>query len=66
MSVLLEVADVNVHFGGVRAVDGIDFDLETGCLYGLVGPNGSGKSTLLGALSRMTNLTSGRLVFAGE
>jgi ABC-type branched-subunit amino acid transport system ATPase component len=66
VSVLLEVADVNVHFGGVRAVDGIDFDLETGCLYGLVGPNGSGKSTLLGALSRMTNLTSGRLVFAGE
>ncbi len=66
MTTLLEVEAVNVHFGGVRAVDGIDFGLESGVLYGLVGPNGSGKSTLLGALSRMTNLTSGRLSFAGE
>ena len=66
MSALLEVKDIKVHFGGVKAVDGVDLDLKSGALYGLVGPNGSGKSTLLGALSRMTNLTEGTLCFSGE
>lgn len=66
MSALLQVIDAKVHFGGVRAVDGIDIELNAGVLYGLVGPNGSGKSTLLGALSRMTKLTDGSLAFYGE
>lgn len=63
MSALLRCEDVKVHFGGVRAVDGVTVEVEPGRLYGLVGPNGSGKSTLLGALSRMTDITSGRLWF---
>lgn len=66
MSELLVVDDVKVHFGGVKAVDGISFELESGVLYGLVGPNGSGKSTLLGAFSRLTDVTSGRLTFEGR
>ncbi len=66
MSALLEMTGLKVHFGGVKAVDGVDMDLKSGVLYGLVGPNGSGKSTLLGALSRMTNLTEGTLCFSGE
>jgi branched-chain amino acid transport system ATP-binding protein len=66
MSTLLEVHDVKVHFGGVKAVDGISMDLAEGKLFGLVGPNGSGKSTLLAALSRMTDLTSGSLRLAGH
>jgi len=63
---LLRVEDVKVHFGGVKAVDGVSLELAEGRLFGLVGPNGSGKSTLLGALSRMTALTNGRLWFAGH
>jgi ABC-type branched-subunit amino acid transport system ATPase component len=66
MNVLLEVIDAKVHFGGVKAVDGVNLELKSGTLYGLVGPNGSGKSTLLGALSRMTDLTEGTLTFSGE
>lgn len=66
MTVLLEVNEAHVHFGGVRAVDGVSFKIEAGVLYGLVGPNGSGKSTLLGALSRMTNMTGGRIEFEGK
>ena len=66
MTTLLEVRDVKVHFGGVRAVDGVSMDLAEGKLFGLVGPNGSGKSTLLAALSRMTDLSSGSLRFAGH
>jgi branched-chain amino acid transport system ATP-binding protein len=63
---LLKADDIKVHFGGVKAVDGVSLELAPGGLFGLVGPNGSGKSTLLGALSRMTELTSGRLSFCGH
>jgi branched-chain amino acid transport system ATP-binding protein len=66
MTELLRVDDAKVHFGGVKAVDGVSFGLAGGALFGLVGPNGSGKSTLLGAISRLTNLTSGKLVLEGR
>lgn len=62
---LMEVRDVAVHFGGVKAVDGISLELHPGKIYGVLGPNGSGKSTLLGAMTRLTPLTAGRLLFAG-
>jgi ABC-type branched-subunit amino acid transport system ATPase component len=58
--------DVAVHFGGIKAVDGIDFTLTPGRICGLLGPNGSGKSTLLAAISRMVPLTRGRLLLDGE
>lgn len=60
---LLSVQDLKVHFGGVKAVDGVTLDLERGKLYGLVGPNGSGKTTMLNAISGMTPLTGGTLTF---
>lgn len=61
--VLMEIRDAAVHFGGVKAVDGISMTLESGKIYGVLGPNGSGKSTLLGAVTRLTPLTRGQLVF---
>lgn len=63
---LMEVQDVAVHFGGVKAVDGITLEMEPGRIYGVLGPNGSGKSTLLGAMTRLTPLTRGRFVLDGE
>ena len=66
MSLLLALEDAKVHFGGVRAVNGVTMMFESGRLYGLVGPNGSGKSTLLGAISRLTDLTSGTMTFNGR
>jgi branched-chain amino acid transport system ATP-binding protein len=65
VSTLLEVDGVKVHFGGVRAVDGVNIEIEQGRLYGLVGPNGSGKSVLLASISRLAHLTEGRLLFQG-
>jgi ABC-type branched-subunit amino acid transport system ATPase component len=62
---LLHLDDVKVHFGGVRAVDGISIDLERGKLYGIVGPNGSGKTTLINAISRFVPLTAGTVSFDG-
>ncbi len=63
---VLEVRDVKVHFGGVKAVDGISFDITPGRIFGILGPNGSGKSTLLAAFTRYVNLTDGTLRLAGQ
>jgi ABC-type branched-subunit amino acid transport system ATPase component len=66
MSAVLEAHDVAVHFGGVKAVDGVSFELTEGKIFGILGPNGSGKSTLLGALTRLVPLTRGELTLDGE
>jgi branched-chain amino acid transport system ATP-binding protein len=63
---VLELTDVAVHFGGVKAVDGITLRLEPGLIYGIIGPNGSGKTTLIGAITRLTRLTRGDLLFDGS
>jgi branched-chain amino acid transport system ATP-binding protein len=63
---VLELRDVAVHFGGVKAVDGISLTLEPGLVYGIIGPNGSGKTTLIGAITRLTRLTRGELLFDGR
>lgn len=65
MSALLKTDELLVDFGGIHAVDRVSVSIAEGCLYGLIGPNGSGKSTFLGAVSRLTQLTSGRLWFDG-
>lgn len=62
---VLEARDVAVHFGGVKAVDGISLQLHPGLVYGIIGPNGSGKTTLIGAITRLTRLTRGELLFEG-
>jgi ABC-type branched-subunit amino acid transport system ATPase component len=62
----LECDDVAVHFGGVKAVDGVSFTVARGSLCGLVGPNGSGKTTLLNAVSGLAPLTRGRITAGGE
>jgi ABC-type branched-chain amino acid transport systems, ATPase component len=62
---VLELDDVAVHFGGVRAVDGVSLRVEPGRIYGLLGPNGSGKSTLLAAVSGLVPLTRGSITYAG-
>jgi ABC-type branched-subunit amino acid transport system ATPase component/ABC-type branched-subunit amino acid transport system permease subunit len=48
---VLRAAGVGVSFGGVRAVDGVDLEVGSGEILGLIGPNGSGKSTLLNAVT---------------
>jgi branched-chain amino acid transport system ATP-binding protein len=55
---LLEVRDLGISFGGVRAVDGISFDLHPGELLALIGPNGAGKSTTF-------NMVGGQLRASG-
>ncbi len=62
---LLEVRDVALRFGGVRALDGVSLALERGEIFGLIGPNGSGKTTLVNCVTRIYAPQSGAIVFAG-
>ncbi|WP_372399472.1 ATP-binding cassette domain-containing protein [Azospirillum sp. HJ39] len=53
-------------FGGVRAVDGVSFDLPPGGITGLIGPNGSGKTTVINLLSGLERPDGGRVLLAGR
>jgi branched-chain amino acid transport system permease protein len=63
---LLEVRDVAMAFGGVRALDGVSLALERGEIFGLIGPNGSGKTTLVNCVTGIYRPQAGAIVFAGE
>ena len=56
---MLEVNNLSIQFGGLRAVDGFNMTFEKGQLYGLIGPNGAGKSTILKSLTRQLKLVGG-------
>jgi branched-chain amino acid transport system ATP-binding protein len=65
-TVVLATEDLAVHYGGIKAVDGIDLTVAAGTIVGLLGPNGSGKSTLLAAITRFVTPTRGRMLLDGE
>jgi len=55
MTSLVTARGVSKHFGSVRAVDNVNFDIEQGRILGLIGPNGAGKTTLLKAMLGLTD-----------
>jgi ABC-2 type transport system ATP-binding protein len=55
MTSLVRARGVSKHFGAVRAVDNVDFEIEKGRILGLIGPNGAGKTTLLKAMLGLTD-----------
>jgi branched-chain amino acid transport system ATP-binding protein len=63
---LLEVRGVQVRFGGVMAVGGVDLDVEAGCVTGLIGPNGAGKTTLFNVVTGVQEPTAGRVSIDGR
>jgi branched-chain amino acid transport system ATP-binding protein len=63
---LLQVRKLCKTYGGLRAVDGIDFDLHEGELLALIGPNGAGKSTTFDMVGGQRQASSGTIVFAGR
>ena len=63
---LLEVRDLSVRFGGLRALSGVTLRLCDAELLGVIGPNGAGKTTFFHAMSGVVPPTSGRLRLAGE
>ena len=63
---ILKLEGIAKHFGGVRAVDGLDFTVRRGTVHALIGPNGSGKTTTLNVLNGIYRPTAGRLTFDGQ
>ncbi len=63
---LFQAQDISISFGGIRAVDGVTFDVAQGEIFAIVGPNGAGKSTIFNLVSRIYQPTGGRLMFQGE
>jgi len=61
----LKTEGLEVHFVGVRAVDGVDLDLQQGTILGVIGPNGAGKTTLLNAITGFQRPTAGRVSLDG-
>jgi branched-chain amino acid transport system ATP-binding protein len=62
---VLELKGLTKHFGGVRAVDGVDLDVAPQKILGLIGPNGSGKSTIVNLICGLFPLTDGRILYGG-
>jgi branched-chain amino acid transport system ATP-binding protein len=66
MAIALSVRDLRRDFGGVHAVDGVDFDVGQGEIVGLIGPNGAGKTTLFNLVSGYLRPTRGTISVFGE
>jgi ABC-type branched-subunit amino acid transport system ATPase component len=63
---LLSVDALRIQFGGLKALDGVSFDVREGEILGLIGPNGAGKTTCFNVMTGVYQPTSGEVRFAGE
>lgn len=66
MNLVLQANDVNVHFGGVQALDRFSIAIEAGEIHGLIGPNGAGKTTALNVLTGLLPHREGQVLFEGK
>ena len=63
---LIEIRNVSVSFGGIKALQDVSFSIERGGIVGLIGPNGAGKRTVFNCLSRLYTPNSGDVLFEGR
>ena len=63
---MLEVKNIGISFGGLKAVDNFSLTIEKGQLYGLIGPNGAGKTTIFNLLTGVYQPTDGYIMLDGE
>ena len=63
---LFSADNLSINFGGIKAVDGVSFDVEQGEVFTIIGPNGAGKTTIFNLVSRIYEPSGGKLSFAGS
>jgi branched-chain amino acid transport system ATP-binding protein len=64
--IMFQAEELSVRFGGIRAVDDVSFEVRQGEVFSIIGPNGAGKTTIFNLISRIYNLTSGKLTIDGR
>ena len=64
--VALNIESLAKHFGGLKALDGVDMAVRRGTVHALIGPNGSGKSTFINVVTGLYRPTAGRIAIAGQ
>ena len=64
--VLLEVRNLRMYFGGLKAVENLSFDVKKGEIFGLIGPNGAGKTTVFNCITRFYDATGGDMYFENK
>ncbi len=63
---LLQLQNIHVHYGGVKALDGVSLGLDEGEVVALMGPNGAGKSTILKTIFGLAPIESGQVLWEGK
>ncbi len=63
---MLEVSNLSIHFGGVKAVQNVSFNIDAGIVYAVIGPNGAGKTTLFNLITGVYKPTTGEIKLDGE
>ncbi len=65
-NVLLSVEDIRLSFGGIRALDGVSFEIRQGEILAIIGPNGAGKSSMLNVINGVYHPQQGTITFHGK
>ncbi len=63
---ILRIEDLQMHFGGLRALDGVSIEVAQGEIAAIIGPNGAGKTTVFNCISKFYKPTGGRIFFKGR
>lgn len=63
---MLEIREISKHFGGLKALNKVSFEIKTGRIHGIIGPNGSGKTTMFNCITGLLPLTDGQILLDNE
>jgi len=63
---LLKLDGLSMHFGGLKAVDNLSFEVKKGSIFGLIGPNGAGKTTVFNCITRFYKATHGKVYYRNQ
>ena len=63
---LLDVQDIHLSFKGVKAIDGVSFQVDDGELFAIIGPNGAGKTSLFNSINQVYHPQEGDILWKGE